>query len=59
MTDPVRTPRRAVEADMDEDSFKCRVVPALAFTVQVVLPASSDQQPSTPGPYGKLEPTMQ
>ena len=44
---------------MDEDSFKCRVVPALAMAVQVVLPASSDQQPSTSGSYGKLEPTMQ
>ena len=54
MTDPVRTPRRAVEADMDEDSFKCRVVPALAFTVQVVLPECSNQQASTPSRYGKL-----
>ena len=39
--------------------FKCRVVPALALTVQVVLPACSNQQPSTPSRYGKLEPTMQ
>ena len=39
---------------MDEDSFNCRVVPALAFTVQVVLPACSNQQASTPSRYGKL-----
>src|SRR5690625_5025363 len=59
MTDPVRTPSRAVEADIDEDSFKCRVVPALALTVRGVLPTCSYPQPTTPSRYGKLEPTMQ
>src|SRR5699024_12662845 len=54
MTDPVRTSRRAVEADMDEDSFCCRVVPALALTVQVVLPACSNQERSEERRYGKL-----
>src|SRR5699024_11411913 len=44
MTDPVRTLRKVVKANMDEDSLKCRVVPALAFTVQVVLPEWFIQQ---------------
>src|SRR5699024_11583031 len=47
MTDPVRTLRKVVKANMDEDCLWCRVVPALAFTVQVVLPARFIQQPST------------
>src|SRR5699024_10354412 len=47
MTDPVRTLRKVVKANMDEDSLWCRVVPARAFTVKFVRPAWFIQQSST------------